>query len=361
MASVTHAEFGANTEGVEVAKAFADGVRGKTILVTGGNKNGLGFSAAHALASQSPKQIIITGRNVNRVQECIDAIKKDFPDIDYRILQVDLSSQESVRKAGEEVLSWQDVPKIDIVINSAGVMGIQERTLSKDGIELTFATNHIGHWLLSCLIMPKLIKAAETNPKGATRIVNVTSGSPFISGMRWSDMTFDKKNKDLPEVEQPVYKFFETWGYKDSDQVAYIPLDSYNRSKVANVLFGIGANKRLFDKYGILTLAVHPGVITTDLGRNFPEETLDAVKEMSKNGTFTYKSLGAGSSTAMVAALDPKLAVGVGETHNDSENWGSFMADCQITGKAKPQAVSSQEAEKLWDVSEKLVGQNFSW
>lgn len=240
-------------------------------------------------------------------------------------------------------------------------MGIQERTLTKDGIELTFATNHIGHWLLSCLIMPKLIKAAETNDQGATRIVNVTSGSPFVSSMRWSDMNFDKKNRDLPEVEQPMYKFFEAWGYKDSEEVSYVPLDSYNRSKVANVLFGIGANKRLFEKYGILTLAVHPGVISTDLGRNFPRETLEAIAGMRSDKIFSYKSLGAGSSTAMVAALDPKLAVGVGQTHYESENWGSFMADCQITGKAKPQAVSSEEAEKLWRVSEKLVGQSFSW
>lgn len=63
----------------------------------------------------------------------------------------------------------------------------------------------------------------------------------------------------------------------------------------------------------------------------------------------------------MVAALNPKLATDVGETHNESENWGSFLADCQITGKAKPQAVSSTEADRLWGVSEKLVGQTFSW
>lgn len=67
------------------------------------------------------------------------------------------------------------------------------------------------------MIIPKLIKAAESNRKGTTRIVKITSGSPFVSGMRWSDMNFDKKNKDLPEVKQPMYKFFEAWGYKDSD------------------------------------------------------------------------------------------------------------------------------------------------
>jgi NAD(P)-dependent dehydrogenase (short-subunit alcohol dehydrogenase family) len=288
-------------------------------------------------------------------------LKAEFPETDYRFLQVDLSSQESVRAAAATVLAWDDVPSINILINSAGVMGIPERILTKDGIELTLATNHVGHWLLSCLIMPKLIKAAETNPRGATRIVNVSSGSVFVSAMRWSDMTFEKKNKDLPVEEQPLYNFFEAWGYKETQDATYNPLDSYNRSKVANSLFGIGANARLFKKHGILTLAVHPGVIHTDLGRNFPNEVLQSVQRLAEQNIFTFKSLNAGSSTAMVAALDPNLAVGVGETHNGSENWGAFLADCQIAGNAIPGAVSSKDAEKLWAMSEKWVGQTFAW
>src|SRR6202012_5337379 len=117
-------------------------------------------------------------------------------------------------------------------------MGGQELTLTDDGIEMHFATNHIGHWLLSTLIMPKLIEAAKNNPKGATRVANVSSGSPMVSGMRWSDMNFQKTNEDLPAAEQPNYGFFKAWGYTDMEKKPYIPLDGYNRSKVANVLFG---------------------------------------------------------------------------------------------------------------------------
>ena len=156
------------------------------------------------------------------------------------------------------MLSWDE--NVDILINSAGIMGIQERTLNSDRVEIHFATNHLGHWLFTSLIMEKMIKAAKRNPKGATRIVNVSSGSPMVSTMRWSDMSFEKKNKDLPHVEQPSYEFFKFWGYTDMEEQVYIPLDGYNRSKVANVLFGIGANKRLFEKHGIFMTAVHPGV-----------------------------------------------------------------------------------------------------
>lgn len=238
-------------------------------------------------------------------------------------------------------------------------MGIPERTITPDGIEVHFATNHIGHWLFSCLIAPKLIKASEDKEKGSVRIVNVSSGSPFLAGVRWSDINFEKINKDLPEDEQPPYQFLQMWGYSGLEEQSYVPLEGYNQSKVSNVLFGIGANKRLLEKHGILTTSVHPGVIQTELSRDFAAETLVAVDSMAKNGVFTFKTLGAGSSTTLVAALDPKLSDG--ENTEVSVNHGAFLTDCQISDKANPRAVSSENGEKLWKLSEKLVKQEFSW
>ncbi|KAJ5084537.1 hypothetical protein NUU61_009116 [Penicillium alfredii] len=379
MAATTHPEFNANTEAFQVAEAFPQAIRGKTVLVTGVNRNGIGFTTSQAFvnaiqlldttiiliaeqASQSPTHLIITGRSPVKIQDSINALKEKWPEVTYHGLQVDLSIQKSVRDAAAKVMGWSDVPTIDIIVNSAGIMsGEKERVLSEDGVEMHFATNHIGHWLFTCLIMPKLIKAAEKNPAGATRIVNVTSASPQVSGIRWSDMNFEKKNKDLPIEEQPEYEWFRLWGYTSLKEMTYTPLDGYNRSKVANVLSGIAANKRLFGQHGILALAVHPGVIATELGRTLPEETLQEVGQMLEQGLFTFKTLGAGSSTSMVAALDPKLAQGVGETRNGSENWGSYLDDCQISGQGHSLAVSSNEAEKLWQISERLVGQSFAW
>ncbi|KAI0487363.1 putative short-chain dehydrogenase [Xylaria cf. heliscus] len=359
MPATTHPEFDGKTEALEVAKSFSDGIRGKTVLVTGGNPEGIGFATCQAFASQSPKHIIIAGRTPSKVQKCVDILKAQYPNVDYRPLIVNLSSQKSVREAASGLLSWADVPTVDIIINSAGVMGIAERTLSEDGIEMHFATNHIGHWLLTCSIMPKIIKAAENNPKGATRVVNVSSASPFVARMRWSDMNFDRLNKDLPEVEQPNYQFMERWGYKDSPNKSYIGLEGYNVSKVANVLFAVGANKRLYEKYGILTLALHPGVIPTELGRNFPPENLEAIQSMHNAGLFTYKTLGAGAATSLVAALDPKL--GPGETREGKENYGVFLDACQISHKPQPESVSDASGERLWKLSEELVKEKFEW
>lgn len=313
-------------------------------------------------ASQSPACLILAGRTPSKIEECIAAIEKDCPNTTCRALHIDLASQESVRAAAAEFLSWSDVPKLDLLINSAGVAGIPERTVTPEGIEMHFGCNHIGHFLFTLLIAPKLIKAAKGSKdlKGPTRIINVSSGSPAIAGFRWSDINFEKANNTLPEAEQPNYSWLEGWGYKDVQTKSYIPIDAYNRSKVANLLFSIAANKRLFERHGILSLAVHPGVIETELKRDFAEDTLKAVAELKEKGVYKLKTLGAGAATSLVAALDPALAIGVGQERDGKENHGSYLADCQICDKADPRAISSEEAEQLWVLSEKLVGEKFA-
>lgn len=236
---------------------------------------------------------------------------------------------------------------------------LPERTLNEDGIEMHFATNHIGHFLFTCLIMPKLLKAAETNPKGATRVVNVSAGSPYWAYMRWSDPNFEKKNKDLPAEEQPNFATHKEWGTPDIEERSYVPLEAYNQSKVANLLFSIGATRRLYEKHGILCLTVHPGWIKTELQRAATSDWKSSVESLIMKTGVQYKTLGAGSSTSLVAALDPKL--GKIENKDGKENVGIFLEHCQVTDKAHPRACSSEEADKLWTASERLVREKFSW
>lgn len=359
MTATTHPEFNDNTEALEVAKAFSEAIRGKTIIVTGVNLKGIGFTTAQAFASQAPAHLIIAGRNRSKLDECMVEIKKDYPDVDCRALILDLSSQKAVRSAAQEVLSWKDVPTIDIVVNSAGVASIPERTLTEDGIELTFATNHIGHFLFTNLILPKLIEAAKTNPKGTTRIVNVSSGAAEAGGIRWSDINFDKKSTELPEEERPNEKVLNMWGITDGANMSYISLEAYIQSKAANVLLGIEFTDRLYEKYGILSVANHPGVIDTELARHTSKEAMDAIKARERKGEFKYRTLGAGASTSLVAAVDPRL--GVSETKDGKEGYGAYLKNCQISQDANPRAKSKKEAEKLWKLSEELVKEKFNW
>lgn len=238
-------------------------------------------------------------------------------------------------------------------------MAIPERTITEDGVELHLATNHIGHFLFTCLISPKLIKAAQGAVKGATRVINVASNNPQKTGIRWSDLTFEKRNRDLPESEQPDYDSHRLWGETDPEEKAYLPIEGYNQSKAANVLFSIALNKRLYDKHGILSLAVHPGVIMTELGRAFPPEAVAVIQKRMVTEGITFQGPGVGASTSLVAALDPKLSVS--ETKDGNENHGIYLEACQISHGITPLALSSDEAEKLWRLSEDLVKEKFAW
>ncbi|KAI8963524.1 putative short-chain dehydrogenase [Daldinia sp. FL1419] len=359
MTTTTHPEFNDHTEALEVAKAFPERIRGKTILVTGVNVAGIGFTTVQAFASQSPAHIILASRTLSKIHECIDKLKAEFPNVDYRPLILDLSTQKTVRAAATELLSWSDIPTVDIVVNSAAISGIPERTINEDGIEIQFATNHVGHFLFTCLIMPKLLKAAEGNPKGATRIINVSSLSPVSARPRWSDVNFEKKSKELPEDEQPPYEMHRRWGLVEVEDKSYIPLEAYNQGKVANVLFSIALNKRLYEKYGILSISLHPGVISTELSRDATQSTRDLIDSWKKGGQIYFKTLGGGSATSLVAALDPKL--GLPETKGDKENYGVYLIDCQVSDRANSYSTSSEGAERLWKLSEDLVKEKFTW
>ena len=113
-----------------------------------------------------------------------EAIRAEVPSATVRVLQLDLSTQKEVRKAASEFNSWDDVPVLDILINNAGVM--QNRyELNEDGIEAHFATNHIGHFLFTNLIMQKILKAGN-----GARIVNLSSGGYRNSEVRFDDYNF---------------------------------------------------------------------------------------------------------------------------------------------------------------------------
>jgi NAD(P)-dependent dehydrogenase (short-subunit alcohol dehydrogenase family) len=273
-----------------------------------------------------------------------------------------LSSQKGIREAAKEFLSWSDIPTLNILVNSAGIMNIPERTLSEDGIEITYATNHLGHFLLTNLVMPKILKAAESNAKGATRIINVSSGSPTVARPRFSDINFETLNKNLPEDEKPPFEMLKGWGNKDPEDKAYVPIEAYNQSKVANVLFSVGLNKRLFESHGILSLSLHPGIIRTELSRDAAPEVTESINQMEASGKISFRTQGAGSSTSLTAATDPKLTLPLTKADdNGRENTGVFLMDCQIFDGTTHASTSGANAEKLWEISEGLVNEQFTW
>ena len=353
MTSTTHPEFNAKTEAMTVAAAFADSIKGHTILITGVSKQGIGYTSAQAFASQSPRRLILAGRSTAKVQECIDSLRSQWPDIDYRLLQVDLASQESVRSAASTVMGWTDVPTINTVINNAGVMNLPERKLSPEGIELHLATNFVGHFLLTNLIMPKIIAAAKNSAKFSTRIINISSVGVFLSGLRTTDPNFNTPARDLPEKEKPNFAMLSMAKLPADESTAYFPFVAYGQSKTSNVLFAVALNQRLYSTHAILALSLHPGEMQTELTRHTDKQWLArAVETRASGGLHEWKTLEQGASTTLVAALDPKLR------RPGDDGKGYFLNDCQI-GTCPAHAVDAGDAEKLWEMGEGFVGQKF--
>lgn len=212
---------------------------------------------------------------------------------------------------------------------------------------MQFATNHIGHFLFTNLVYPKIAAAAQTAKPGETRIINVSSAAVRYSPVRFHDYNFTKLEKDLPKEEHISMPTRELWD--EMEDKPYIPQGAYGQSKSANVLFSVGLNKRV-EKNGIVSIALHPGAINTGLGRHIGEEKIrKAFEKMSKtNPNLFFKNLDEGCSTTLVAALDTKI------TKNDL-----FLADCQVAGWAPDWSTNPEKAEKLWSLSEKLVGKEF--
>lgn len=201
----------------------------KTCLITGAT-SGIGKATASALADAG-YSLILTGRNVKKGTSVIRHLKSKFKTQNFEFIKADLSSIKDVNQLAESVKSKYE--HIDILINNAGAR-FNEFRQSEDGIELTFATNHIGHFLLTLLLLDLIQKS----PSG--RIINVSSSAHSSSSTDFSRIN-------------------------DSD--SYDRRKAYSDSKLANLLFTYALADRL-KASGITVNAVNPGGVLTNLGKN---------------------------------------------------------------------------------------------
>lgn len=176
--------FTPETEASDVISHYSSKVVGKTVLTTGVTPGSIGAGYVEALAKGSPACLILAGRNATKLAAEAETLAAIDAKINIKQLVVDLSDLTSVRKAAEEVNSWDDVNKIDVVMNCAGIMAWPFE-LSKDGHEMHFAANHLGHFLLTNLIMEKVLRSEDP------RVVNVTSAGHRLGYVRWADLTFE--------------------------------------------------------------------------------------------------------------------------------------------------------------------------
>jgi NAD(P)-dependent dehydrogenase (short-subunit alcohol dehydrogenase family) len=169
----------ATTTAEEVASSLSSQIANKVILTTGVSPRSLGAYFVLTIAAHSPSLLILAGRNTTKSAETASAIKAAHPNVQTRILELDLSSQAQIRKAAAEVLGYEE--NIDVLMNNAGIMA-QPYGKTVDGIESQFGCNFIGHWLFTNLIMDKINRGG--------RIVNVSSDGNRLGGVRFEDWNF---------------------------------------------------------------------------------------------------------------------------------------------------------------------------
>jgi len=309
--------FGAETTTDEVLAGLDLG--GRRVLITGAT-GGLGFETARAMALAGA-QVTITGRSAMKVDEAVARLRADTGAAGLGGGVLELDTLEGVRAFARRFVDGHG--HLDVLINNAGVMACpQGRTV--DGFETQFGTNHLGHFLLTALLAPALVAA----PAGA-RVVALSSRAHHRS---------------------PVV--FDDWNY---DHRAYDKWVAYGQSKTANVLFAVELDRRLAHA-GVHALAVHPGVIITDLGRHLGPEDFAAVQQRSPD-ELVFKTVPAGAATSVYAATAPELD-GVG---------ACYLEDCHIAEVddvstvqgVRTYALDTEAAQRLWALSEAAVGTAF--
>ncbi|KAF2160860.1 hypothetical protein M409DRAFT_28740 [Zasmidium cellare ATCC 36951] len=317
--------YGPETTGTEVAQRFSAEIKGSTVLITGISPNSLGETLALTIANHSPAHLILASRTGSKLQE-VERKLKPSSETRITLLPLDLASQVSIRDAVERLERL--ITHIDVLINNAGVVS-STRQETAEGLELTFGTNHIGHFLLTSLLVPKLL--ASNSP----RVVNVSSLGYKLSPFRFHDYNF--LGKDVPPEELPpkgLPRSFTPSGEKGRE---YVTFCAYGQSKTANVLHVVGLRRR----FGMRAYAVHPGTIWTDLPRSLSERDYKIIE-----GSPVWKNHDQGIATTLAAAFDPML--------KDARE-GVFLSDCQFED-VLPYAKDSELAERLWKLSESLVG-----
>ena len=300
---------------------------GRTALITGGY-SGLGRETARAMAAKGA-HVILSGRDESKLAGAAAEIAEETG-AKVDTLACDLASLSSVRKAAAEANERFD--KIDLLINNAGVMAC-DQAQTADGFEMQFGTNHLGHFVLTNHLVPLLEKGEDA------RIVNLSSRGHHIAPVDFDDPNFESRD-------------YDKW-------------ISYGQSKTANVLFAVGLENRLADK-GIHAYSLHPGGIMTNLGRHMSQQDMaDLVERIRKNAEAAgqtpepFKTIPQGAATTCWAATADELQ-GAG---------GLYCENCHVadqddespSGGVRSYAIDPDNAERLWSISEEMVGETFAY
>lgn len=294
---------------------------GRVAIVTGAN-SGIGLEAARALA-QKGADVILACRNAKKAEDALGTIRSRTPSAKVRVEALDLASLASIRAFSERMN--KDLPRIDLLVNNAGVMRIP-RALTQDGFEMQFGTNHLGHFALTGLLLGRLRAA----PAG--RVVTLSSGVHHYGQIDFDDLMGERR--------------YGKWR-------------AYSQSKLANLLFALELDRRLRrGKEKVISVAAHPGYAATNLqyvGAQIEKaKMLHAIMWLGNH--LFGQSAAMGALPTLRAATDPEAKGGDYFGPDGIREGRGHPVLARVNRKARDEAVAS----RLWDVSAKLTGVEFS-
>ncbi len=280
----------------------------RTIIITGAT-SGIGLATAKILAGTGAF-VIGTGRSAERCRDAENSIRRECPSGRINYVLADLSSQQQIRTLAREIRSLLadnfETPVIDTLINNAGTFS-GRFTETEDGLETTFAVNHLAPFLLTHELLPLLSQSKDG------RIVTVGSGSHFHAKMKWNNLQ--------------LRRFYFGW-------------TAYKQSKLGNVLFSAEFNRRFLEKNGIRAFVADPGLVQTAIAlKNSGLVVKMFWKHHIKKGATPEE----GAATSVYLATSPEIH------DNDAIYW-----KYQKPMNPNPRALNAADARTLWEISCRL-------
>jgi len=289
---------------------------GRFAVITGAN-SGLGRETARVLAAHGAT-VVLAGRDPGRMAAAAEGLRQQQPDASLQTAELDLASLESIRTAAADLTAR--FPRLDLLINNAGVM-FTPHSLTKDGYELQFGTNHLGHYALTGLLMPSLLAAPSS------RVVTLSSNGHRTGRMNFADLQSSRH---------------------------YNRYAAYGRSKLANLLFTYELQRRLTAaRAHTIALAAHPGTARTELTRHMSGLSNAAMgPRFAAINSWLVQDAKMGALPTLRAATDPDA---IGGTYYGPDG---FM---QLTGypivvASSGRSQNRENQRRLWVESEQLTG-----
>jgi NAD(P)-dependent dehydrogenase (short-subunit alcohol dehydrogenase family) len=287
---------------------------GRVAIITGSN-TGIGYGAAAVLAAKGAHTVLAV-RNLDKGNDAAARIKNASPNATVSVQQLDLTSLENIRAAADELRA--QFPRIDLLINNAGVM-YTDKASTKDGFELQFGTNHLGHYALTGRLLDHMLGVE------GSRVVTVSSvGHKIRAKIHFDDLNLDRN---------------------------YNRVLAYGQSKLANLLFTYELGRRLAAKGApTIATAAHPGAADTELLRNMPA----GIRQVSQFfwSAFIAQNADMGAEPTLRAAADPSVQNG---QYFGPGGFGEQKGHPKLVASSA-QSHDEDIQRRLWTVSEELTG-----